>query len=68
VRRRYLRSVDQREPSASDPDYLADALDRLSMKRRAMVALRFYEQRTGDEIAKILQTPPDRPNPGCREH
>ncbi len=57
VRRKFLRSADSREATASDPDYLADALRKLPAQRRAMVVLRFYEQRTVAEIADILQVP-----------
>ncbi|MDY7104147.1 MAG: sigma-70 family RNA polymerase sigma factor [Actinomycetota bacterium] len=58
VRRRVLRSLERREPATSELDYLADALAELPAKRRAMVVLRFYEQRSVDEIAEILDVRP----------
>lgn len=57
VRRRFLRNADRTEPAVTDPDYLADALSRLAPRRRAMVVLRFYEERTVAEIAEILEVP-----------
>lgn len=44
--------------SAPMVDYLADALGGLSVERRAMVVLRFYEQRSVDDIAEILAVRP----------
>ena len=56
VRRRFLQEADK-DLAASDPDYLADALLRLPLNRRAIVVLRFYERRTIPEIAEMLEIP-----------
>jgi len=55
-RRKLLHRHPPRDLEAVDPeaDYLADLLDRLSPTRRAVIVLRFYEQRTIAEIAELL--------------
>lgn len=58
VRDRVLRAMPPSDHDVTgDLDYLADALATLSDQRRAMVVLRFYEQRTVPEIAEILDVP-----------
>ncbi|MCP3881745.1 MAG: sigma-70 family RNA polymerase sigma factor [Sulfitobacter sp.] len=57
VQRRMAPRTHRSEQEPSEVEYLADALAALPKKRRAMVVLRFYEQRTVDEIAEILGIP-----------
>ncbi len=58
ARGRALDRLRPRETSGEMVDYLSDALAELPVKRRAMVVLRYYEQRTVDEIAEILDVRP----------
>ncbi len=58
VRRRALDRMEVAESAGEMVDYLADALADLPVERRAMVVLRYYEQRTVDEIASILGVRP----------
>jgi RNA polymerase sigma-70 factor (sigma-E family) len=55
-RRRLLRQHPATEFEDTDPevDYLADLLEILSPTRRAVVVLRYFEQLTIPEIARIL--------------
>jgi len=57
VHRRFVARSDRREKASPEADYLFDALATLPLQRRAMVVLRFYEQRSVDEIAYILDLP-----------
>ncbi len=55
LRRRPHPTRSRTQPITDDFDYLGDALASLPHRWRAVVVLRFFEQRTVPEIAEVLQ-------------